>query len=465
MRLRIPLLLLAAAVLLAMAAPAAAAPARDVTYTVKGGDTLSAIGSRCGVGWQKIAVANKLANPNRIAVGQSLTIPGVKSCAVAAKPAAQPAAAVQQAAPAAAPEQPVEPAAAAPVAVAPAGPAPAGFGYGVQVHAPGGDQRAIDMLTGMGFNWVKQQVEWHRHEGSKGAYDFGGLDALVNQANAAGVNVLFSVVKAPGWARPGNTDHSVEGPPANPQDMADFMGAMAAHFAGRVRAYEIWNEQNLHYEWGNEPLDAGRYVQLLCATYRAIKAADPNAVVVSGALTPTGVNDGVRAVDDVTYLRRMYAAGLRGCSNAIGAHPSGFNNPAAAASGSTADVTEPNFKGHRSFYYRGTMEAYRNVMAQMGDAGKKIWVTEFGWASTENLGAGPAGGYEYAGQNSEGEQAQFLVDAFNLAKRWGWVGPMFVWNLNFAPVAGPADEKAAFSLVRADWSPRPAYEALRAMAK
>ena len=81
------------------------------------------------------------------------------------------------------------------------------------------------------------------------------------------------------------------------------------------------------------------------------------------------------------------------------------------------------------------------------------------------LGAGPAGGYEYAAQNSEGEQAQYLVDAFNLAKRWGWVGPMFVWNLNFAPVAGPADEKSAFGLVRADWSPRPAYEALRNMAK
>lgn len=450
--------LLAFVIVLAAAAPAAAAPARNVSYQVVSGDTLSGIGARCGVSWQEIALANKLANPSRILVGQRLTIPGVSSCAApkAAAPAAP------------APAEPAPAEAAAPVAPAPvaaAGPAPAGFGYGVQIHAPGGDPKAIEMVNGMGFNWIKQQVEWHRHEGSKGAYDFGGLDNLVNQANGAGVNVLFSVVKAPGWARPGNTDHSVEGPPANPQDFADFMGAMAGHFAGRVKAYEIWNEQNLHYEWGNEPLDAGRYVGLLCSAYRSVKAADPNAIVVSGALTPTGVNDGSRAVDDVVYLRRMYAAGLRGCSNAIGAHPSGFNNPAASAAGTVADPAEPQFKGHRSFYFRGTMEAYRNVMASAGDAGKKIWVTEFGWASTENLGAGPAGGYEYAAQNSEGEQAQFLVDAFNLAKRWGWVGPMFVWNLNFAPVAGPADEKAAFGLVRADWSPRPAYEALRNMPK
>ena len=44
-------------------------------------------------------------------------------------------------------------------------------------------------------------------------------------------------------------------------------------------------------------------------------------------------------------------------------------------------------------------------------------------------------------------------------------GPMFLWNLNFAPVAGNADEKAAFGLVRSDWSPRPAYEALKNMGK
>ncbi len=81
------------------------------------------------------------------------------------------------------------------------------------------------------------------------------------------------------------------------------------------------------------------------------------------------------------------------------------------------------------------------------------------------MGAGPAGGYEYAGQNTEGEQAQWLVEAFNLARSWGWVGPMFVWNLNFAPVAGNADEKAAFGLLRSDWSTRPAYEALKSMPK
>lgn len=380
--------------------------------------------------------------------GRAARIPGRP----VAKPAPREA---PKAAPAkAAPQQGRAP---APAPRAPAAPAVrVGFGYGVQVHAPDGNQQVIDHVKDMGFNWVKQQVEWFRYEGSKGAYNFSGLDNLVNQANAGGINVLFSVVKAPGWAWPGG-DHSVAGPPDNPQDYADFVGAMAAHFKGRVKAYEIWNEQNLHYEWGNQPIDPGRYMQLLCAAYRSIKAQDPGAVVVSGAPTPTGVNSHL-AMDDVTYLARMAAGGLRGCANAVGAHPSGYNNPATAGVG-WSDPAEPNFKGHRSFYFRGTMENYRRV------TGMPVWATEFGWASVENMGVGPAGGYEYAAQNSEGEQAQFLVDAFNMARSYGWAGPMFVWNLNFAPVAGAHDEKAAFGLLRADWSPRPAYHALKSMGK
>lgn len=49
------------------------------TYTVKSGDTLSGIGSRYGISWQKIYNANKSvigSNPNRIYPGQTLTIPG-----------------------------------------------------------------------------------------------------------------------------------------------------------------------------------------------------------------------------------------------------------------------------------------------------------------------------------------------------------------------------------------------------
>jgi hypothetical protein len=81
------------------------------------------------------------------------------------------------------------------------------------------------------------------------------------------------------------------------------------------------------------------------------------------------------------------------------------------------------------------------------------------------MGVGANPGYDYAPDNTEAEQAQFLVRAYQMAKDWGWVGPMFAWNLNFWPVAGANSELAKFGIVRGDWSGRPAYAALRDMPK
>lgn len=56
--------------------PAAPAPAPELrTYTVKKGDTLSAIGKQFGVKWRDIAALNDIPNPDRIYPGQVFKIP------------------------------------------------------------------------------------------------------------------------------------------------------------------------------------------------------------------------------------------------------------------------------------------------------------------------------------------------------------------------------------------------------
>ncbi|MGM0400693.1 MAG: glycosyl hydrolase family 18 protein [Chloroflexota bacterium] len=345
--------------------------------------------------------------------------------------------------------------------------APGYFGYGIQAAmvTDGNHQRIFDHVNAMGFNWVKQQVEWFRYNPAPGEYHWGELDRIVDSANDNGVNVLFSVVKAPAWARP--PEDTDEGPPSDPNTYGDFVREMAQRYKGRVKAYEIWNEQNLYYEWGGRggKINAAEYVQLLKVAYNAIKSVDPGAVVVSGALTPTGTNDGDIAIDDRVYLEQMYQAGLARYCDAVGAHPSGYNNPPDADWRSWNDPDRPNCKRHPSWFFRSTMESYRNIMVKYGDAHKRIWPTEFGWATVDGLGVAPARGYEYAADNTEEEQAKYLVRAYEMSRSWGWVGPMFLWNLNFAPVAGAQDEKAAFGIVRDDWSPRPAFHALCNMPK
>lgn len=354
---------------------------------------------------------------------------------------------------------PVPPTATArPVVAAAPAPQPVanpGFGYGVQAHMLGNDKnRVASSIVGMGFGWVKQQVEWRDIERSKGSYDWGGLDEVVNVANSKGIRVMFSVLRSPAWA----SAHA-DSPPRNFNDYGDFVGALAARYKGKGMAYEAWNEQNLKREWHEYSIDACKYVELLKIAYTRIKAADPSAVVVAGALTPTGVNDPNIAIDDRTYLQQMYGCGIRGWFDALGAHPSGFNNPPDVDWRSYSDPARPSFKGHPSFFFKATMEDYRNIMVANGDGGRPIWITEFGWAVGQ-----PLPGYEYASQNSEGERARWFVKSYQMCKNWGFVGVVFLWNLDFRIVA-PGSEQALFGILDGGFSPTATYAALRDMPK
>ncbi|MDP2725986.1 MAG: hypothetical protein Q8P59_00440, partial [Dehalococcoidia bacterium] len=192
---------------------------------------------------------------------------------------------------------------------------------------------------------------------------------------------------------------------------------------------------------------------------------DPDAIVLMGAPTPAGTVDlgyGALAIDDIDYTRQAYAAGAKGSFDAVAVHPSGFNNSPDAYENSGAKA---DFKGHRSFYYRN-FENYRQVMVDNGDGDKQLWFTEFGWAVAQG-GAPPKDRYAYASQNTEQQQADWLVRTFQIAKERGYIGPMFVWNLSYAAAADPADSEAlrAFSVLRPDWGTRPAFNALAAMPK
>ena len=337
------------------------------------------------------------------------------------------------------------------------------LGYGFQVDPSESYAKALQLTTSAGFNWVKYQVRWEEFEPRQGAYNWSFLDNVVSGADGAKVKLLFSVVAAPSWARPGQ-DLSVHGPPTDPGTYASFVSALATRYKGRVGAYEVWNEQNLAREWGGPGRQsAATYVALLKPAYQAIKAADPAALVITGALTPAGnVNipelGGLLARDDVEFLGEMYQAGMRGYFDAVGVHPSGFNNDPALDPRDPAVLSRSGgFHGHRSFYFRN-FEFYRDVMVQNGDADKKLWFTEFGWASGCQAGAE----WGYARDNTEDNQANYIVRAYQIGKEHGEIGAMFLWNLNFRTTD---QAKCAFAVLNPDGSPRPAYIALARMAK
>ena len=334
------------------------------------------------------------------------------------------------------------------------------FGYGIQADPRGNLANNIGHIKTLGFTWVKFQMAWEDVESQPGDYSWAMWDQLVDGYSNNGIKILLSIPKAPDWARPFDDDKEVEGPPQDPDKYAEFVTKVADRYRGRVQAIEVWNEQNLWYEAGGAGrINAAAYVDLLQRSFRAIKAINPDMIVVSGAMTPAG-NVGALAVDDVEYLQQMYAAGVKGYFDALGAHPSGYNCPALGDWRTVADSTALSFRGpfenrHHSWCFRGTMEGYREVMVANGDSDKPIIPTEFGWAVSGN----PRPGYEYARDNTPEEQAKWIVEAYELGKDWGWAGPMFLWNLDYG-VTAEGSELAAFGILNT-----PAYEALAGLPK
>jgi len=435
----------------------AAPPAAETVHVVQPGENLFRIALKYNLPTAYLATYNGITNPNVIYVGQRLRIPAGAAPAAAATATPMPAPATPAGTPAA-PGTPTP------------WPTPAntatnvGFAYGVQIHLPNQNiPQVIQAAQNLGVQWVKQAIDWAVYEPTPGNVNWAPLDEMVNAMDGAGFKILLTVSSAPSWARDSDQE---KGPPRDYQTYANFVGQLAQRYRGRVDAYEIWNEPNLRREW-NTPrgISAASYVEMLRLAYLAIKNGDPAALVITGGLAPTGFNDGVNAIDDRLYLRQMYVAGVAEWSDAIGAHPNGWANPPDSVCCRNNRPAVPAWDDHPSFFFKQTLADYRQIMVENGDSGTFIWPTQFGWGSNDGLNVQPPPEYGFVAYTSVDEQASYVVRGFQLGKELGYVGPMFLWNLNFCPVVGLTGEQCLWSLLDPAGNPRPAYLILRDVTK
>jgi hypothetical protein len=357
------------------------------------------------------------------------------------------------------------------------------FGYGIAIHGTGGGD--VDYMMGqvesLGLGWVKQQVEWDRFEGNPGETDWSGFDWVVDAANRRGIKVIFSVVDAPHWSRTYFDDNVQGAPPDDLTRLADFMGRMVDRYQGRIHAIEVWNEQNLDREWDTaEGVNPERYVEMLRLAYQAIKSRDPNIIVISGALSPTGLNCNEPypecpptgrpiIMDDFDYFDRMVAAGFLNYCDCVGAHHNGINMPPNVAWDEGYDDPTAQFRGpfdnpDHSWSFKSTLWGYHDRIVAAG-SDKPLCITEFGWATAEGFDGYPPT-FEFALDNTLEEQAQWDVEAFQLMRQWGFVRLAFLWNLNYSQLGwGPEDPNAPYAIIDFRGIARPAFGAIGAMEK
>jgi hypothetical protein len=319
----------------------------------------------------------------------------------------------------------------------------------------------------LGVPWVKMQVRWENMETADDQFDWFETDTFLPAAQAQGLNVLVSVVTAPDWAREPGVNLERHGPPADYAEYTEFVGELLRRYPGMIHAVEVWNEQNLDREWTSvNGLTAANYVELLRQTYNTVKAIDPGVIVVSGALSPTGVSDGIGAWDDFIYMDQMIAAGLLDVTDCVGAHHNGYNISPTLTWDQVPNDPTAQFRGpfdnpHHSWSFRSTLETYISKIRLAGGQ-QDLCVTEFGWASSAGMEGIPQG-LEFAYDNTEEEQQQFIVEALDQMAASGDVRLAFIWNLNYGPLSGWAadNENASYSLIGPGFDFRLAFDAAR----
>ncbi|MCP4361262.1 MAG: cellulase family glycosylhydrolase [Chloroflexi bacterium] len=348
------------------------------------------------------------------------------------------------------------------------------FGYGTQVHgnATVGDAaQTMDVVRHqLGLDWVKAQIQWWLIHPSPDAGQWFFYDAVVDEAAKNDLNLMLSVVGAPAWTRAAGGEN---GPPDDYNEYAKFLTELINRYPGKIGAIEVWNEQNLDREWqtanGISPED---YVRFLQVAHDAIKAADPNIVVISGALAPTGDGDWVRWADDFAWMDRALAAGMLTYADCVGAHHNGYNigpDVAFDQTGSAPDAATAQFRGpfdnpHHSWSFKTTLDTYAQKI-QAVDSNAKLCVTEFGWASSEGYDTVPTG-FEFANDNTLEEQSQYITQAFQQMHGSGNVWLAFFFNFDFGNKgSGPTDDPVPYSVLDVNGIPRPAFGAVSGMEK
>lgn len=330
----------------------------------------------------------------------------------------------------------------------------------------------LDVATKFRLGWYKQQVRWEFIEAEQNRFNWAELDLSLPLAAEYNLRVMLSIVAAPEWARDENVDHSRHGPPARNQDYVDFVSALVTRYPGMVHAIEVWNEQNLDREWTTaRGLNASDYVALLRDTTLAVKALDPGIIIISGALSPTGgwtEPDGrISAIDDFAYFDNLLAAGMLNYADCVGAHHNGYNIGPDVPWNEVVNDPDATFRGpfdnpHHSWSLYSTLRTYSDKI-ELAGGDQPLCVTEFGWASTEDLDGFPPG-FEFANDNTLEEQSRWTIQALNLMEEWGDIWLAFIWNFNYGPQAGwdTNNDNVPYSIIGKDWAFRPLYDDLGA---
>lgn len=324
--------------------------------------------------------------------------------------------------------------------------------WGVQVLREIGPGEGLPQGKAAGVVWIRYPLNWRRTETRPGVYNWSKLDADLANAAANGMRVLIYVVANPTWAATTSCG------PLRSEYLDDFAAFLTAA-AARVRSrhpglapyWSLYNEPDIADAgvdfggcWGKgHPRSAAgaggaAYAAMMAVAYPAIKAGDPNAIVMNGGLAYDDWYNPATGTGrvDRTFLDDFLAAGGGRYVDAVDFH----YYPAFAA----------NWRG--SDRYTGDVVGKAlAIQAKFRAAGfnRPLVLTETGWPTTS----------ETPGPNERPDRYVPQVYARGMS-----VGIYPISWFTLVDYPYPLDPYY-YGLLTADFRPKPSYYAYQTLTR
>ncbi len=315
----------------------------------------------------------------------------------------------------------------------------------------------MQLIRDAGFRFIRQEFPWEDLEPTRKGEFFDTkfikstwekYDRIVALADEYDLEIIARIDHPPAWTRADGHARGYFAPPDKYDDYGDFVHAVVSRYKDKIKFYQLWNEPNIYPEWGEQPVNANDYTRLLKIGYERAKQADPNSVIISAGLAQT-LETGPRNVSDLIFLQQMYDAGAKNYFDILAVMNYGlFTGPG----DQRADAARTNFS-------RPVL--IREIMVKNGDANKPIWAMEIGWnALPVHFENAPYG------RVTEQQQGRYAAQAYERAQNeWAWMGVMNYWFFKRAYDNEREQPFYYFRLFDPDFTPRPAYEAIKSYTR
>lgn len=272
-------------------------------------------------------------------------------------------------------------------------------------------------LRQAGVRWLRGFYEWQTIQPKQGNWNFALPDRLVENARANGIHVTGIFAYFAPWASADGGTRKF--PIKDIQFWRDYVEGMVRRYHSDIKYWEVWNEFNGSFAEGGTP---GIYAELVREASLAAKKVDPTAKIGMSV-----------ANFDVPFLDAAIKAGAANYFDYICVHPYEIL-------GKLLDGGEPAFLSM-------TMTLRRMLEANHQPADIPLWITEIGSAA-------PLKRDDVLDQ----VQASLLAKAYVLSIAAGFK------RVFWFEARGPSYDKGTdHGLIRADMTPRPSYDALKAL--